>query len=314
MVVDPSKLSPLQKYHYSYNLLSKGNYREGFKLFEYRWHPDVLASLPEPFEKLSPSPTWQGQSLLGKNIVVQMEMGYGDCIMWSRYLPLLKAYGAKTVTVVQTKSLHNLIAQFPCIDFITNNEKQQEVTTADYWVGSMSLSYYALYGPRYIQAMFPTAGHSVVGREGYLDAPIRKLDGKIKIGINWKCSAGGHQEIRSLTQADLVYIKNELPQVTFYSLCVNADSPLTPLPISDWKEDWLITASYMKDMDYVLSVDTGTVHLAGALGIPCLMFHPPDPYICWRWSSNAWYSSVKTFRQPHVEKVVKYLQNKLHKK
>ena len=313
MYIDINKLTPLQKYQYSYNLLAEGNYREGFKLFEYRWHPQAISSLPKPFIKLSPAPAWNGEDIYGKNVVVQMEMGYGDCIMWSRYLPILKALGARTVTLLQTKSLHNLMAQFACLDFITNNEKQFEVVQADFWIGSMSLSYMALNAPKYIQALFPTSSHYVVGREGYLDATPKILDGNVRVGINWKCSAGSHQHLRSLTSEDILYIKNNLPGVTFYSLCTGDDGPFNPLPSNDWKDDWNITAGYMNAMDYVISVDTSTVHLAGALGVPCLMLHPPDKYRCWRWATNNWYKSVKTFRQPHVDKVVRYLQHKVTK-
>ena len=78
--------NPVDLYHQAYAHLHAGDYVTGFRLFEFRWHPDAIATLDEPFTKYTPSPVWQGQPLFGKSIIVQMEMGYGDCLMMYRFL------------------------------------------------------------------------------------------------------------------------------------------------------------------------------------------------------------------------------------
>ena len=40
-------------------------------------------------------PTWNGESLIGKSIVVQTEQGFGDVIQYARFIPFLKAAGAE---------------------------------------------------------------------------------------------------------------------------------------------------------------------------------------------------------------------------
>ncbi len=303
-------MTPVEKYYDSYNQLKAGDYKTGFRLFESRWHPETLNSFPEnnKFKKLVPQRVWKGEPLFGKSITVQMEMGYGDCIMFARFLPLLKIWGAEKVVVLQTKSLHNLMAQFQCIDAISNNDEKGIALETDYWIGSMSLPYFALHARPEIRYLFPITKDYVVGKEGYMSAKPLPLDGKCKIGVNWKCSKTWGHDLRSFSDEQISVLKDAFPNVTFYSLNPESVGPFKSLPTDDWKEDWSITARYMKAMDYVISVDTGTVHLAGALNIPCLMTQPEDKYICWRWHFDNWYSSVKTFKQPSLEGIINYLK------
>ena len=52
-------------------------------------------------------------------------------------------------------------------------------------------------------------------------------------------------------------------------------------------------------MDLVISVDTSTAHLAGALGLPVWILNRFDG--CWRWLMNRtdspWYPSAKLYTQ-----------------
>jgi ADP-heptose:LPS heptosyltransferase len=66
-------------------------------------------------------------------------------------------------------------------------------------------------------------------------------------------------------------------------------------------DDFADCAALMANLDLVISVDTGTAHLAAALGRPTWILIPfmPD----WRWmlgrEDNLWYPTVRLFRQ-HV--------------
>jgi FkbM family methyltransferase len=62
----------------------------------------------------------------------------------------------------------------------------------------------------------------------------------------------------------------------------------------------LDTAAVMHNLDLVISVDTATAHLAGALAVPVwtlLRWHPE-----WRWlldrADSPWYPTMRLFRQP----------------
>jgi hypothetical protein len=59
------------------------------------------------------------------------------------------------------------------------------------------------------------------------------------------------------------------------------------------------TAALIENLDLVISVDTSTAHLAGALGKPVWILNRYDN--CWRWLlkriDSPWYPSAKLFRQ-----------------
>jgi ADP-heptose:LPS heptosyltransferase len=60
------------------------------------------------------------------------------------------------------------------------------------------------------------------------------------------------------------------------------------------------TAAIMRNVDLVISVDTASAHLAGALGVPVwlVLSYSSD----WRWglsgSTNPWYPATRLFREP----------------
>ena len=64
-------------------------------------------------------------------------------------------------------------------------------------------------------------------------------------------------------------------------------------------EALLDTAALMKNLDLVISVDTGTAHLAGALGVP--VWVPVSAIGEWRWllqrEDSPWYPTMRLFRQ-----------------
>ena len=56
-------------------------------------------------------------------------------------------------------------------------------------------------------------------------------------------------------------------------------------------------------MKGIVTVDTGTAHLAGALGIKTIVLLPKEEFVCWRWKHGRWYDSVVALRQNEYHKV-----------
>jgi hypothetical protein len=66
-----------------------------------------------------------------------------------------------------------------------------------------------------------------------------------------------------------------------------------------WLDDFADTAALIENLDLVVSVDTSTAHLAGAMGKPVWILNRFDT--CWRWMLNRddspWYPTLRLYRQ-----------------
>jgi ADP-heptose:LPS heptosyltransferase len=64
-------------------------------------------------------------------------------------------------------------------------------------------------------------------------------------------------------------------------------------------QDFADTAALIEQLDLVISVDTATAHLAGALGKPVWILNRFDS--CWRWlrdrGDSPWYPTARLYRQ-----------------
>jgi len=98
-----------------------------------------------------------------------------------------------------------------------------------------------------------------------------------------------------------------IPGAALYSLQVGAAArELDAGPgvlvrdLSRQLRDWHDTAAYMRALDLIVSVDSAPLHLAGALGRPCVGLLPYVP--CWRWGFHTdqtpWYPTMRLLRQP----------------
>ena len=242
-------------------------------------------------------PVWRGESLIGKSITVQMEQGFGDIIMFARFLPALKAMGAKQVTVLQESTLHYLLGQLDCVDTFTNDLENGAAVESDYWIGSMSLPYYISLAHPMIKSMFPVRKDKIVGSEGYFHAQPSNIPAKV--GVNWEASKQIMYYLKSIDVREM----EKLVGSDCYSLNPNTEGMFNPLPDDGWKTNWVKTASHMKACKGIVTVDTGTAHLAGALGVKTIVLLPKDEFICWRWKNGRWYDSVVCLKPDEYHKV-----------
>jgi hypothetical protein len=141
-----------------------------------------------------------------------------------------------------------------------------------------------------------------------------QADGRLKVGLVW---AGGNRphvaELRkndarrSITFERLAPIL-DVPNVRFFSLqkgpaAQQLSSGEWGGRVIDYTEelgDFADTAALVANLDLVISVDTSTAHLAGALDKPVWILNRFDT--CWRWmlerTDTPWYPRATLFRQP----------------
>ena len=133
----------------------------------------------------------------------------------------------------------------------------------------------------------------------------------LRVGLIWSGNPAHHRDhARSIELSALTPLL-DVP-ATFFSLqkdVRSADAAVLAgrrdvIQIADELADFSDTAAIMAQLDLIISVDTSTVHLAGALGRPVWILLPylPD----WRWlldrDTSPWYPTARLFRQDETRR------------
>ena len=265
--------------------LTQKRFKEGYELIYNRKNSYAL--------KLTNN-LWKPNTELEKELVILPNQGFGDNIQFIRYIPFLKEHSIK---VAASKHLIDLFRQnYPDIEFIYPNEINPE--TQSLRITDLA---YAL------NMNFDNIPFS----EGYLDIESADIkNNKLKVGLCWEAGAAGVRGMidRTINIKCFEPLLN-LDRIQVYSfqytdtLNGNEKYPQMINLAKDFK-DFSDTASALKTMDVVITVDTVIAHLAGALGIKTYLLLPYAPD--WRWFGGGkynekfdtpWYKSVKIFKQ-----------------
>jgi tetratricopeptide (TPR) repeat protein len=283
-------------------LLAKGEYREGWKLYESGFHHKGKRS--KPFT----AKPWKGEIFTGKRLLICGEQGLGDHIQFVRFAQLCKERGSGKVALLCTAPLVRILKTNLYIDEVVTSATEADF---DYQVAMMSLPH--IFGTTLETIPAPIPYLSVTPDAAAKWAPRFKDADGFKIGLVW---AGGPREAHAILAfvdgrrsmhlsrfAPLLDIKG----ARFYSLQLGkASAQIVELGLQDKIADFtgdiadfMDTAAIIKNLDLVISVDTSVVHLAGALGTPVWVLSRYDA--CWRWlqnrESNPWYPSARIFGQ-----------------
>jgi hypothetical protein len=173
---------------------------------------------------------------------------------------------------------------------------------------------------------FGTRLETIPSMTPYLRAPVHALEtwreklgkkNKPRVGLVWSGGFRPNQpelwsvnRRRNIPLAQLAMLKN--PDLEFYSLQKGepAESELAELIHRGWDgpqitnftsllKDFSDTAGLVGNLDLVISVDTATAHLTGALGKPVWILNRFDTD--WRWlldrEDSPWYPTARLFRQ-----------------
>jgi len=290
--------------------MTLGDFQKGWPEFEWRWKNEHCVTSRE--KRNLRQPLWLGeQPVRGRTILVHCEQGLGDTIQFSRYLTLLVERGA-TVIFEVPESLHSLMRSLPGVQ---------------HWRQGDPLPAFDCYCPLMsLPLAFKTTLDTVPSQMPYLRAdPQRALHWRerlgertgLRVGVVW--SAGVRSDLPELQSVNdrrniplIQLAATKLPNVQFYSLQKGqpAEGELAALMASRWDGPALVdharalhdfgeTAALIEQLDLVISVDTSTAHLAGALGKPVWILLCFDA--CWRWlrdrGDSPWYPSARLYRQ-----------------
>lgn len=287
----------------SHVLLMRGDFARGWPLYEFRWkNPPIFNQELKNYIK-------QGNSLIGKRVLIHTEYGLGDTLQFIRYALELKKYGAFVVLACQ-RPLIPLLKLLPYIDWVIPQELE---CTCDFQVMLMSLPWifssddatiprtmpYLYADPTLIKKWGQRLNHRAcnVGICWHTVSPtpdaIVRFNAQARSipfeqiapltateGINFWCLQKiNDTETRSLLAAHHINLLDE-----------DADGPATGA--------FMDTAALIKNLDLVITIDTAITHLAGGLGIKTWLLLPYSPD--WRWMldrrDTPWYPSMTLYR------------------
>jgi tetratricopeptide (TPR) repeat protein len=298
-------------YNLSLLQLAKGDFINGWKNYENRWlrenAPKKLFSEISPLLELS--------DVGNKNILAWSEQGLGDSIQFSRYLVPLIKMGAK-ITLATQPQLTELMKSIDAIENVVTID-QIKNDNFDAQISLLSLPFLFQQSNLHPQIEIPYLG-SNPSKNQYWKNKIRNIN-TLKVGLVWNGGFRASQpELWSINNRRNIPLKeiadlNDILDVQFFSLQKGepAESELMESYKTLWPNNNLSiftselntfedTAALIENLDLVISVDTSTAHLAGALGKPVWILNRFDS--CWRWliqeETTSWYPNAKIFTQP----------------
>lgn len=264
-------------------LLADGQYAAGFTAYHSRWRTGEVTAQDMPM------PEWRGEPIAGKRLMVLSEQGLGDTVLFARFLPVAQATGAR-VRFVTDAPVRRLLGG-------------QEPGAADLWCNLVDLAVPHFHAGGQVPAPPAlTIPQDSRDRAQRIVAPFDRL----KVGVNWCGSltyrgnafrSFGHERFTALADLPIQMVSlYKGPRADQFradgSAGVIVDAAATDRDMAD-------CAAMIDQMDLVITSDTATAHIAGALGKPVWVLLHWDPFWVYGHSGQGtdWYPSMVLYRQ-----------------
>ncbi len=279
--------------------MSQEKFAEGWP--EFAWRLKCRHFRP----RVSGKPLWDGSPLAGRTLLVHAEQGFGDTMMFVRFLRDAGKFGGRVVFEAQPALVPLLKASG--IDDV--HAAGEELPPFDVYLPLLSLPGVLNVSLEGLSVATPylatdselvqSWGETLAARPGF------------RVGIAWQGNPQySFDRIRSIPLSRFAPL-GEVNGVRLISLQKSAQDQLAAVSDRFGVEDlgpaldegsgaFMDTAAVMKNLDLVITSDTATAHLAGALGVPVWVALGAWPD--WRWfigrEDSPWYPTMRLFRQP----------------
>lgn len=263
--------------HRALGLLEQGKYVEGWAQY------DARLRLPNFHRRGFTCPMWDGSPV--KRLAIHGEQGLGDEILFLTCLDQLRDRFEEVEIEVASRLVPLMQSSFPWAKVYGRDGEQPFEPDAYIPMGSL---------PRLCWPVVPNT---------YLKPSTTLAKGGI--GLSWHGgTAQSHQELRNApveswrTFLDLGDCKS-LQYGPREEEAAKLGIPHDSAAIADLDS----LAALVQSCDLVITVCNTTVHLAGALGVPCVVLVPSAP--AWRYGMTGdrmvWYDSPRMVRQGEGE-------------
>lgn len=273
---------------------------------------------------LGEHPLWQATPLekllgmeepvAGMRIYVHYEGGFGDFVQFSRYVDLLLRDGAREVVVEHFPGWDEVFRHSDAVPLTLATEEQRAIGLERCDRFTFGFSLYARYQRSpYFPAENPAARIAIDPAKKLSDEASALLsDGtkRPKIGLIWKSASGVRQEpYRSIPLSRLESMLSNRA-CRFYSLQVGEISEAERAvmhrhgvtDMAPCLSTFGDTARVLEKLDLLVTIDTGSGHLAGALNRPVWMLLSQACDARWLDCQRftPWYPSMRLYRQTEL--------------
>jgi hypothetical protein len=310
LAIDPASVET--RWNQALCLLQMGRFEAGWREYEWRWERARIKRQRRGFAQ----PLWRGDfSIDGKTILLHAEQGLGDTLQFCRYAALVSKLGARVVLEVPA-ALMRLMTTLDGVDQLV--EAGQPLPPFDCHCPLLSLPLALRTVETSIPAATPYLSADPQAARAWRERIGTTADGcthrRLKVGLVWAGENRAHvAELRKIDARRSIALERfapllEVPNVRFFSVQKGAaasqlsGSELSARVVDYTQElhDFADTAALVANLDLLISVDTSTAHLAGALNRPVWILNRFDT--CWRWllerHDTPWYPGARLFRQP----------------
>ena len=276
---------------YAEGLLKAGFWKQAWPLYAHARptqqgaHDDL--SLPPEVQE------WQAGSLpQGAKVIIINEGGTGDRISYARFLPELTRRGVDWV-------FYPYDELFPFFERIFPRErliKDGDAIVATHWTTTFSLPAVLDVGPNEIPNPLPITALP----EKIAKYKPNRGDNLPVVGLCWSAAEmfQGGRKVRSMSEGQamrLVCSILDKAHIVNLQYGVKMPAPVVNLKIENWED----TAGLLANLDGVITVDTGLMHLAGAMRKPMATILSGNS--CWKFLNRKkdncpWYPSARLFR------------------
>ena len=283
-------------------LLLTGDLARGWEHYEWRYQIPGAAPLMPPTDRRQ----WDGRELRGERLLLIGDQGYGDVLMFARYLPWVRGRADSVVMACSQEMAPTLARMFPGLDVFTHWER---------------IPPHACFCPLSgLPRLHGTTLENIPGGVPYYtDDPAlaaqwkARLDRDIapglrRVGIVW---AGRPTHNNDHNRSVKLAAFTPLGAVEGVALVSLQKGP-PAAQAKQWQGRAMLldleaeiggfedTAAIIAGLDLVIGVDTVVGHLAGVMGKPAWIMLPYAPD--WRWltgrADTPWYPTLHLFRAP----------------
>lgn len=281
-------------FNYGAFLISCGEFELGHKYFSKRFETEdenlkypILNDLEHK---------WNFKSdISDKTLLIHYEQGFGDTLMYSRFVPMLKRVAKDIIFVVQNE-VYDLIKNSNIMNGIKVISSNDDLTKIkyDFHIALLDVPY-----------VLKINSSKIPFAEGYLNVDFQrtknyaetfiKQSKNIKVGIACSGDKFANYNSRDIGIERFNRILN-LKGFDFYFLNKDTTECENITSLGETFEDFTDTACAITNMDIVISTDNVILNLAGALGTKGIGLFNKHPNFRWYKLSGeniGWYNSIK---------------------